>query len=231
MSPRAAARETFASLAIPNYRRYLSGQAASLVGTWMQAAAQAWLVLELTGSAAALGGIVALQALPVLLLAPYGGVVADRSDKRRLMIALQSAMGVQALILGALTVAGVVSVWEIAVLALILGVNNAFENPARQSFILEMVGPGSIRNAVSLNSVAVNVARAVGPAIGGVLIATVGVGECFLINAASFVAVVWSLASLGALWRRRRRRRARPGSCARGCATRCASPRSPCRWR
>ena len=196
MSPRNAARQTFAALAVPNYRRYLAGQSASLVGTWMQTAAQAWLVLDLTGSATALGAVVALQALPVLLLAPYGGVVADRTDKRRLMIALQSAMGVQALILGILTVAGAVHVWEIAVLALALGVNNAFENPARQSFILEMVGEGTIRNAVSLNSVAVNVARAVGPAIAGILIATAGIGECFLINAASFGAVVWSLVAL-----------------------------------
>jgi MFS family permease len=196
MTPSGADRRTFAALAVPNFRRYLAGQSTSLVGTWMQTAAQAWLVLELTGSAAALGAIIALQALPVLLLAPYGGVVADRVDKRRLMIVLQSAMGVQALVLGILTITGEVKVWEIALLALSLGLNNAFENPARQSFILEMVGQGTIRNAVSLNSVAVNAARAVGPAVAGVLIATVGIGECFLINAASFAAVVWSLVAM-----------------------------------
>jgi MFS family permease len=182
MSPRDAhdalrdtGRRTFAALAVPNYRRYFFGQATSLIGTWMQMAAQSWLVLSLTDSATALGLIVALQTLPVLLLAPYGGVIADRVDKRRLMIVLQAAIGV---------------------LAVVLGLNNAFENPARQSFVLEMVGAETLRNAVSLNAVQVNVARAVGPAVAGVLIATVGTGECFLINAVSFVAVVASLVSM-----------------------------------
>jgi MFS family permease len=193
---RATRRRTFAALAVPNYRRYFIGQATSLIGTWMQMAAQSWLVLSLTGSATALGVIVALQTLPVLLLAPYGGVVADRVDKRRLMIALQSAMGLQALILGVLTITGEVRLWEIGVLAVVLGLNNAFEAPARQAFVLEMVGAETLRNAVSLNSVQVNVARAVGPAVAGVLIATAGLGECFLINAASFVAVVVSLISM-----------------------------------
>jgi MFS family permease len=187
---------TFAALSVPNYRRYFVGQATSLIGTWMQMAAQSWLVLSLTGSATALGVIVALQTLPVLLLAPYGGVIADRVDKRRLMIALQTAMGLQALVLGLLTITGSVRLWEIGVLAVVLGLNNAFENPARQSFVLEMVGADTLRNAVSLNSVQVNVARAVGPAVAGVLIATVGLGECFLINAASFVAVVASLIAM-----------------------------------
>jgi MFS family permease len=189
-------RVTFAALSVPNYRRYYSGQAVSLIGTWMQMTAQAWLVLTLTHSAAALGVIIALQTLPVLLLTPYGGVLADRMNKRRVMIALQSAMGVQALILGVLTVTGAVRVWEIGVLAVLLGLNNAFENPSRQSFMIEMVGADNLRNAVSLNSVLVNVARSVGPAVAGLLIASVGVGECFLINAASFVAVIGSLARM-----------------------------------
>ncbi len=189
-------RVTFAALAAPNYRRYIAGQSVSLVGTWMQMAAQSWLVLTITGSATTLGVIVALQTLPVLVLGPYGGVVADRIDKRRLMLALQVAMGVQALVLGVLTITGAVRLWEIAALAMLLGLNNAFENPARQSFMLEMVGAESLRNAVSLNSVLVNVARAIGPALAGVLIATVGEGPCFLANAASFVAVVFSLATL-----------------------------------
>jgi MFS family permease len=193
---RATRRRTFAALAVPNYRRYFIGQATSLIGTWMQMAAQSWLVLSLTGSATALGVIVALQTLPVLVLGPYGGVIADRVDKRRLMIVLQTAMGLQALILGVLTITGAVRLWEIGVLAVVLGLNNAFENPARQSFVLEMVGADTLRNAVSLNAVQVNVARAVGPAVAGVLIATVGLGECFLINAASFVAVVGSLISM-----------------------------------
>ena len=191
-----AGRITFAALSVPNYRTYMSGQAVSLVGTWMQMTAQSWLVLTLTHSSTMLGVIVALQTLPVLLLGPYGGVVADRVDKLRLMKILQSMMGVQALILGLLTVTGAVRVWEIGVLAAVLGVNNAFENPARQSFMMEMVGPEHLRNAVSLNSVFVNVARSVGPAVAGVLIATVGDGVCFLVNAASFVAVVASLRAL-----------------------------------
>jgi MFS family permease len=158
--------------------------------------AQAWLVLTLTHSSTALGIVVALQTLPVLLFGPYGGVIADRVDKRRLMIALQAAMGVQALALGLLTVTGLVHVWEIGVLAALLGFNNAFENPARQSFMLELVGKEHLRNAVSLNSVLVNIARAIGPAVAGILIATVGVGVCFLVNAASFVAVVGSLLTM-----------------------------------
>jgi MFS family permease len=189
----ALGRETFASLANSNYRRYFTGQAISLIGTWMQSIAQSWLVLQLTGSGTALGLVVALQTLPVLLLGPYGGVVADRVDKRRLMIALQSVMGVLALVLGLLTVTGAVRLWHVFALAFLLGLNNAFENPARQAFVLEMVGPRDLRNAVSLNSVLVNAARAVGPAVAGVLIATVGTGVCFLVNAGSFVAVVASL--------------------------------------
>jgi MFS family permease len=189
-------RVTFAALAIPNYRRYIAGQSISLIGTWMQMAAQAWLVLTLTGSSTDLGLVVALQTLPVLLLGPYGGVIADRVDKRRLMVLLQGAMGVQAAILAALTLSGSVRLWQIGVLALGLGLNNAFENPARQSFMLEMVGPESLRNAVSLNSVLVNVARTIGPAVAGIMIATVGEGWCFAFNAASFIAVIASLVSL-----------------------------------
>ena len=189
-------RLTFAAMAVPNYRRYIAGQSVSLIGTWMQMAAQAWLVLTLTGSSTALGVIVALQTLPVLLLGPYGGVIADRVDKRRLMVILQAAMGVQALVLAILTLGGVVRLWEIGLLALGLGLNNAFENPARQSFMLEMVGPENLRNAVSLNSVLVNVARTIGPAVAGIMIATVGEGWCFALNAASFLAVIASLLRL-----------------------------------
>jgi MFS family permease len=185
-----------AAIEVPNYRRYISGQAVSLIGTWMQMTAQSWLVLQLTHSATTLGVIVALQTLPVLVLAPYGGVIADRVDKRKMMIALQSAMGVQALILGVLTVMGSETIYEIGALAVLLGFNNAFENPSRQSFMLELVGPEHLRNAVSLNSTLVNVARVVGPGIGGILIAVVGTGVCFLFNAASFVAVVYSLVGL-----------------------------------
>jgi MFS family permease len=190
------ARTTFASLAIPNYRRYVGGQSISLIGTWLQTTAQSWLILTLTHSSVDLGLIVALQTLPVLLLGAYGGVVADRVDKRKLMILLQSLMGVQALVLGILVTTHVVQVWEVGLLAVILGFNNTFENPARQAFMLEMVGPRDLRNAVSLNSVLVNVARAIGPAVAGLLIASVGDGICFLLNAVSFVAVVFSLATM-----------------------------------
>jgi MFS family permease len=189
-------RETFASLRNPNYRRYFSGQAVSLVGTWMQTVAQSWLVLQLTGSGTQVGGVVALQTLPILLLGPYGGVVADRMDKRKLMIGLQSMMGVLALILGLLTVTHSVQLWQVYALAFLLGLNNCFENPARQAFVLEMVGAEDLRNAISLNSVLVNAARAVGPAFAGLIIAAGGIGVCFLINAVSFVAVVVSLVRL-----------------------------------
>ncbi|MDQ2897222.1 MAG: MFS transporter [Actinomycetota bacterium] len=191
-----AGRTTFAALSVPNYRRYYGGQAISLIGTWMQMTAQSWLVLTLTHSSTWLGIIIALQTLPVLVLGPYGGVIADRVDKRRLMVILQSAMGVQALVLGVLTVTGAVTLAEIGVLATLLGLNNAFENPARQSFMLELVGSEHLRNAVSLNSVLFNVARTLGPAVAGILIATVGVGVCFLCNAVSFVTVVASLTTL-----------------------------------
>jgi MFS family permease len=189
-------KETFASLRIPNYRRYFFGQAISNSGTWMQSVAQSWLVLQLTGSATDIGFIVALQTLPVLVLGPYGGVVADRMNKRRLMIGLQAMMGVLALALGVLTLTHEVRLWQVAVLAFLLGMNNCFENPARQSFVLEMVGPEDLRNAISLNSVLVNAARAVGPAIAGIVIATGGIGFCFVLNAASFVAVVTSLVGM-----------------------------------
>ncbi len=133
----------FSALAVPNYRRYISGQSVSLTGTWMQMTAQSWLVLTLTHSSAMLGLIVALQTIPVLLLCPYGGVIADRVDKRRLMIALQTMMGVLALVQGVLVLTGVITLWMIFGLAALLGMNNAFENPARQSFVLEMVGTPS----------------------------------------------------------------------------------------
>jgi MFS family permease len=188
--------DTFASLANPNYRLYFFGQSISLVGTWMQTIAQSFLVLHLTGSGFDVGLIVALQTLPVLLLGPYGGVIADRVDKRKMMIGLQSLMGVQALVFGILTLTGEIRLWQIGVLALILGLNNTFENPARQTFVLEMVGPDHLRNAVTLNSVLVNVARAVGPAAAGIIIAAGGYGICFMVNAASFVAVVASLLAM-----------------------------------
>ena len=167
-----AGRVTFAALAVPNYRRYYRGQSISLIGTWMQMTAQAWLVLSLTHSSTALGVMVALQTLPVLLLAPYGGVIADRVDKRRTMIALQSAMGIQALILGVLTLTDAIRLWQIGVLALLLGLNNAFENPARQSFMLEMVGATACATRSASTRCWSTSPASSGPAVAGLLIAT-----------------------------------------------------------
>jgi MFS family permease len=189
----ASARRTFSSLSNGNYRKFFFGQTTSLIGTWMQTTAQSWLVYTLTHSATDIGFVVALQTLPVLLFGPYGGVIADRVDKRRLMIALQSLMGLQAAALAVLSILHVVTYLDVCLLAVVLGLNNSFENPSRQAFVLEMVGADNLRNAVSLNSTMNNVARAVGPAIAGVLIAAVGEGWCFALNAVSFIAVVASL--------------------------------------
>jgi MFS family permease len=189
----ALGRRTFAALANPNFRLWYLGQGISLVGTWMQTIAQGWLVYTLTGSGTQLGLVVALQMVPVLLLAPYAGVVADRVDKRRMIMLVQSSMAVLALALGLLTATGLVQLWQVYVFAALLGLATAFDNPSRQSFVMEIVGPEHIRNAVTLNSVLVNAARAVGPAVAGVLIATVGTSICFLLNAGSYIAVLTAL--------------------------------------
>jgi len=188
--PEPLTEPTFASLAIPNYRKFFLGQAVSLAGTWMQSVALAWLVLQLTGSATWLGLNIALQTLPVLLLGPYAGVVVDRVDKRRLLVGTQLTAAVLALVLAVLTLDHRITLGWVLVLSVLLGIVTAFDNPARQAFVREMVPGRLVRNAVTLNSVVVNVSRAVGPAIGGVLIAWLGVGACFAFNAASFLAVV-----------------------------------------
>ena len=184
----------FAALAVPNFRLYFAGQAVSLVGTWMQVVAQSWLVLQLTGSGTLLGLVTAAQFLPVLLFGAYGGLIADRADKRRLLLGTQSALGLLALLLGTLTVTHVVRLWMVFVIAVALGTVNSVDQPVRQTFVPEMVGRDGVQNAVSLNSVLTNASRAVGPAVAGVLIATTGVGVCFLANAASFAAVLVALA-------------------------------------
>lgn len=190
----AVRRRTFAALRFRNYRLFISGQLVSMSGTWMQSVAQAWLVLQLTGSGTALGLVVAAQFLPTLIGGPWGGVIADRFDKRRLLLATQSAAGLLALALGILTITGAVQLWMVFLLAAGLGVVTALDNPSRQTFVMEMVGSADIANAVTLNSVVVNAARVIGPAIGGILIAKVGVGACFLFNSASFLAVLVVLA-------------------------------------
>lgn len=190
---RTTLRRTFSSLRVYNYRLYISGQMVSLSGTWMQRIAQAWLVLKLTDSGTALGLVTALQFLPMLLFGPLGGVVADRVEKRRMLLATQIAAGILALFLGVLVVADVVKLWMVYVLAAALGLVNTVDTPTRQTFVLEMVGREQLPNAVSLNSVMVNLARIFGPAIAGVLITTVGLGLCFLFNAASYLAIVAAL--------------------------------------
>jgi MFS family permease len=187
---------TFRSLRNRNYRLYFLGQVVSLTGTWMQSVAQAWLVLKLTGSGLALGLTVALQFLPMLVAGPWGGLIADRADKRRVLIATQAAAGVLALLLGVLTITGAVRLWMVYALASGLGLVNLFDMPTRQAFVTEMVGPGEVTNAVSLNSVVVNGARVVGPALAGLLIGAVGIGPCFLVNAVSYVAVIVALAAM-----------------------------------
>jgi MFS family permease len=181
---------TFESLQIPNYRKFFVGQTVSLAGTWMQSVAMAWLVLRLTGSATWLGATIALQTLPILLIGPYAGVVVDRLDKRRLLVGTQSIAAAQAILLAGLTLSGHITMAWVLVLSLGLGAVNSFDNPARQSFVREMVPEELVRNAVTLNSVVVNVARAVGPAVAGILIAVVGESACFVVNALSFLAVI-----------------------------------------
>ncbi|MDP8975057.1 MAG: MFS transporter [Actinomycetota bacterium] len=186
-------RRTLSSLSVRNFRLYFTGQTISLSGTWMQGVAQAWLVLKLTGSGTALGLVIALQFLPLLFLGPFGGVVTDRFDKRRLLYATQTVAGLLALALGVLVSTGVVSIGMVYALAVALGCVHAIDNPTRQTFVLEMVGPEELSNAVTLNSVMVNLARVAGPAAAGVLIGTVGLAPCFLINAASYLAVLVAL--------------------------------------
>jgi MFS family permease len=185
-----ATRTTFRSMSVRNYRLYFTGQLISTTGTWMQSIAQAWLVLQLTGSGVALGVLVALQFTPVLLAGAWGGVVADRVDKRRLLVGTQVAAGALALILGTVTALGAVQLWMIYVLALGLGAVNAIDNPARRAFVVEMVGTEHVSNAVSLSSAMFMAARVIGPAIAGLVIAGVGVSWCFLANGVSYGAAV-----------------------------------------
>ena len=181
---------TFSSLKIRNYRLYFAGQGISLTGTWMQTIGQAWLVLELTGSGTALGFVTALQFLPILLLAPMGGVMADRFSKRKILFITQTTAGFLALILGILVATHTVQLWMVYALAAALGIVGAMDNPTRQAFIFEMAGSEQVGNAVTLNSMEVNLARVVGPAIAGILIAGIGIAACFFINAASYLAVL-----------------------------------------
>jgi MFS family permease len=183
----------FSSLEVRNYRLYFFGQLVSLIGTWMEGVAQAWLVLTLTHDPVALGVRSALQFLPVLILGLFGGVIADVLPKRRTLYVTQASAAVISFIVWALVVTGQIQIWEIFVLATALGVVNSVDMPVRQAFVVEMVGREHVVNAVALNSAVFNSARIVGPAVSGLIIVVVGLAPCFFINGCSFLAVIVAL--------------------------------------
>jgi MFS family permease len=187
---RAGARLALRSLGVRNYRLYFVGQIVSIAGSWMQLVAMAWLVLRLTGSAFDLGVTTALQTAPYLVLSVWGGLVADRVSKRRLLICTQVLLSVPAFLLWALTETGKVQIWMVWALVMLRGVVNSFDNPARQSFVNEMVGRERIVNAVSLNASVMQAGRLLGPAAAAVIIATAGLAPCFFLNGASFLVMV-----------------------------------------
>jgi MFS family permease len=192
----AAFRRSFDSLSVPNYRRYFAGQLVSLSGTWMQTVAAIWLILGLTDSGIAVGLTTALQFLPMLLFGAWGGLLADRMSKRRLLIVTQALMAIPAVGLLAVTATGVVAPWMVYLAVFAMGVVNSVDNPTRQSFVFEMVAADRVVNAVSLNSVIVQAARIVGPAIAGLLIAGFGVVPCFALNALTFLAMILALSRM-----------------------------------
>lgn len=184
---------TFIALRHRNYRLFFFGQMISLIGTWMQTTAQAWLVLELTHSAWLLGLVGALQFLPVMVLSLFGGVLADRLPKRTALLFTQSFALVQATVMWILVATGTVQIWHIMILAALLGLTNSLDMPTRQAFVVEMVGREDLPNGVALNSSIFNMARVLGPGLGGLMIAWLGVAPLFLLNAISFIAVIIGL--------------------------------------
>jgi MFS family permease len=185
---------TFVALRHRNFRLFWFGQLISLTGTWMQSIGQAWLILELTHSAWLLGVLGALQFLPVMLLSLFGGVLADRLPKRKVLLFTQSFAMLQATMLWILVATGHIQIWEVLVLAGLLGLTNSLDMPTRQAFVVEMVGREDLPNAIALNSSLFNMARVVGPGLGGLIIAFLGVAPLFLLNAISFIAVIIGLA-------------------------------------
>lgn len=183
-------RDTFASLNIRNYRLFFIGQAVSMSGTWMQTIALGWLTLILTGSGTSLGAMLAAQFLPILFLGPWGGVVVDRYNKRLLLYWTQILTALLSLALGLLVVSNHIEVWSLYVFAALFGLIKVIENPARATFVNELVGPTYIRNAVTLNSIIANLARLVGPALCGIVIVVFGIGWSFVVNALTFVFVI-----------------------------------------
>ncbi|HTR97000.1 MAG TPA: MFS transporter, partial [Candidatus Acidoferrales bacterium] len=192
-APRAGWTDNFRALRHRNFRLYWTGQLISLVGTWMQSVAQAWLMHRITDSAFMLGLLGFVQFLPVLPLSLHAGAIADRVDKKKLLLVTQSVLTVQAVAFAIVAQTGRAKPWSVLVLALVYGVANAFDMPARQSFVIEMVGREDLANGIALNSAAFNVARIGGPALGGLLLAGVGESGCFWLNAVSFLAVIASL--------------------------------------
>jgi MFS family permease len=189
-------RRAFGALRHRNFRLFLGGQFVSLCGTWMQSLALGWLVLEITNSAALVGLVTALGAAPILAFTLYGGVIADRVNKRRALMLLQTGMLLDAALLGTLTVLGQVTPAWIMALAVVHGTLAAFEIPIRQAFLMDLVGRDDLMNAIALNSSAFNLSRVFGPALAGGVLATLGAAACFYINAASFLAVLWGLSQI-----------------------------------
>jgi MFS family permease len=196
---------TLRALQYRNFQLFFSGQLISLIGTWMQNVAQAWLVYRLTGSSILLGAIGFSSQIPVFLFSPLGGIVADRRSRHRVVIATQSASMLLAVALAGLTLTHTIKIWHIFALSALLGVVNAFDIPARQAFIVEMVGKADLMNAIALNSSMFNASRVVGPAVAGILVASIGEGWCFFANAVSYIAVL-----IGLFLMRVERRRAAP---------------------
>lgn len=184
---------TLRALRYRNFRLFFAGQLISLVGTWMQSVAQSWLVYRMTGSSLLLGTVGFSGQIPVFLVAPLGGIVADRYNRHRIVVATQTASMVLALVLAWLTLTGTIAVWHIIGLSVLLGLVNAFDIPARQSFIVEMVGKADLMNAIALNSSMFNSARMIGPAVAGILVAIIGEGWCFFANGISYLAVIVGL--------------------------------------
>ena len=191
------ARQTFASLSVRNYRLYFIGMLVSATGTWMYQIALGWLVLRLTGSGSQVGMVTGIQFVPMLVAGVWGGVIADRFDKRAILLVTQASMAVIGSGLAVVTLTDVVEVWMLYLASFLLGCATVVDNPTRQSFVTELVGPDRVANAVALNSAMFNAARIVGPALGGVIILVAGIGFCFAYNAVSYVAV------LIAVWRMR----------------------------
>ncbi len=186
-------KQTFVSFKIYNFRVFIIGQGISMIGTWMQTIGLAWLVLQISHSGTTLGFVVALQFLPILFFGMYGGLVADRFNKRKILFITQFSFSILALILGSLVLEKLITINLIYLFAILFGLVNTIDNPTRQSFVIEMVGRDKVRNAVTLNSTMVNSARVIGPSIAGILIATLGIGACFIANGLSYFMVLLAL--------------------------------------